>query len=45
MTGFEGELGDPRAHRAGTDHADRTAAVVHGQTGLIASNGWRQSAQ
>ncbi len=42
MTGLDGQLGDPRAHRAGPDHADDAG---HRQTGLIASNGWRQSRQ
>ncbi len=36
---LERELGDPGAHRAGTDHADRVVAIAHGQTGLMASNG------
>ena len=48
VAGFERELGDPRAHRPGTHHADdarRGLERGQAQTGLIASNGWRQSAQ
>ena len=44
-TGLDGDLGDTGAHRPGADHADRAARSGHGQTGLIASNGWRQSVQ
>ena len=45
MTRLERELRDPGAHRAGAHHADRVATVDHGQTGLMASNGCRQSVQ
>ena len=48
MAGFERQLGDPGAHRPGPDDADeldRLDPIGHGQTGLIASNGWRQSVQ
>ena len=49
VAGFERELGDPGAHRPGPDDADELdrldARLGHGQTGLMASNGWRQSAQ
>ena len=49
VAGFERELGDPGAHRPGPDDADELdrldPRLGHGQTGLMASNGWRQSAQ
>ncbi len=48
VAGLERQLGDPGAHRAGSDHADDDRARRrrgHHQTGLIASNGCRQSRQ
>lgn len=49
VAGLQCELGDAGAHRPGTDHADDLDRAGHGdrhdQTGLIASNGWRHSAQ
>ena len=50
--GLECHLADPGPHRPGTDDADdrgqrlarRSRHRLH-QTGLIDSNGWRQSAQ
>jgi hypothetical protein len=44
VAGFDGELGDPRAHRARADDAD-PLEVRHRQIGLMASNGWRHSRQ
>ena len=45
VAGLEGDLGDAGAHRAGADDPDRPDLRAHGQIGLIASNGWRQSRQ
>ena len=44
MAGLDGQLRDPGTHRAGPDDADG-AGQRSRQTGLIASNGWRQSRQ
>jgi len=49
MPGLQGKLGDAGPHRPGADDADDIDLVGrgsgHGQTGLIDSNGWRQSLQ
>ena len=45
VSGLERELRDPGAHRPGPDHTDRFASERPCQIGLMASNGWRQSAQ